>query len=563
MLYTRVSSGLDFLDASIGGLYSNRCYLVRGPSQSGRTTLAMQFLLGGLENGESTMMISSDRIENVILKAEAMGLSIENYLVDNRLILMEYPKEITTAKFHYSHIINLLGEIEQYLEHYQCTRLVFDTLIPLMAKQEGTHLVNFIYSLINSLEELNATTLLTTGEPNSPTAQRITQLLEDAVVGSFGLSVDTNVKGISRTFSIHKMIDNIKPPTVFKVAIEYSQGLVIDSPKMKTAENMTDFSIKTRNLLDLPLHIAIFDDREELLNSIEETFHSDCQIAVFNEEEEFLFQAPDLDFDFVIINAHITKVNWNQILLMLKGQFSKIPVFVIVEKGHIKQINLSARKNGAEAVFTVPIVPEDIHGALKKALKTHGSLEDVISKRSATLATVEMPEDMDEFGLNSPDSQIAKVEQEDVQTPQEFREKLYRQVWRSRHQESNFSLISFKIIYTNAEHQSEHMQQGLELIKQISSIVQSSLRGLNDSTCRIMDKVVVILESSEKEGARAFANRISKELKNEIKSRLNLILGRDINILSAIVTYPEDGTVADQLMHQVTDVSRNFVKYVN
>ena len=111
MLYSRISSGLDFLDASIGGLYSNRCYLLRGPGQSGRTTVGMQFLLGGLENGESTMMISNDRIENVILKSEAMGISLESYLMDNRLILMEYPKEIG-ENFQYSHIINLLGEVE-------------------------------------------------------------------------------------------------------------------------------------------------------------------------------------------------------------------------------------------------------------------------------------------------------------------------------------------------------------------------------------------------------------------------------------------------------------------
>ena len=111
MIYNRIASGLDFIDAEFGGMYENRTYFLRGPARSGRTTMSLQFLLAGIDNGENGILISSDRIEDVILKAETIGLSLESYLMDNRLILMEYPKEIMTGQYQLGGVIHLLGEI--------------------------------------------------------------------------------------------------------------------------------------------------------------------------------------------------------------------------------------------------------------------------------------------------------------------------------------------------------------------------------------------------------------------------------------------------------------------
>ena len=97
-------------------------------------------------------------------------------------------------------------------------------------------------------------------------------------------------------------------------------------------------------------------------------------------------------------------------------------------------------------------------------------------------------------------------------------------------------------------------------MKQVSKVAISSLRGMNDAACRYMDKVVILLENSEKEGAKAFERRVLRELKRELHEKLNLIVGTHLNVLTAIIVFPQDGDVPDELMHQVTDVSRNFVK---
>lgn len=228
MLFSRTTSGLDFVDVSVGGLYSNRTYILRGPSQSGRTTVCLQFLISGIENGENGIMISSERIENVILKAEQLGLSLDKYLMDNRLVLIEYPKEILTGHYQYGGIIQLLGEIEEYIQHFNCQRLVFDTLTPLLIKPREQEQANYIYSLMNALESLNTTALVTTGSPNSAAATRIIDLLEDAAVGSFVTDLIPSEDDPQRIFTIRKMVNPMNPPQSMKIRIEYGQGIVQD-----------------------------------------------------------------------------------------------------------------------------------------------------------------------------------------------------------------------------------------------------------------------------------------------------------------------------------------------
>jgi len=523
----------------------------------------MQFLLGGLENGESTMMISSDRIENVILKSEAMGISLESYLMDNRLILMEYPKEIGPENFQYSHIINLLGEVEQYLQHYNCTRLAFDTLIPLLSNQQGTQLVNYIYSLINSLEELKVTTLVTTGEPNSSSAQRITQLLEDAVVGSFVLSDMTTAKGQNRIFAVHKMVDNMKPPTSFKVKIEYGSGMVLDYKTSTATSVATPSSIKSKDVLDIPLNIALFDTDDDSQNHLEEIFHPDSQIIMFETHKEFQLQSAGLEFDFVVLNAGSLLGNWKAILLSIKEDLPKLPLFIIVDRAHKMRTNQIARQTGADALFVNPIDPEDLMGALIKTLKKYNTLESVLNKRRAFISSSDIPDDFGDDNGNGIGFDMQPEETAHLITPQNFREKLHQQVWRSKQNESTFSLVSLKLVSMRGNTQHEHVQQGLELVKRVAMIAQGSLRGINDYASRYMDKVVVLLDDTDKTGARAFEKRVVKDLRSELNSQLNLQIGKHLNVLGAKMTFPEDGSDADELMHQVTDVSSNLTKLIN
>ena len=76
---TPVSSGLPSLDYILaGGFESNRCHLIEGEPGSGKTTLAMQFLIAGHQRGEKCLYItiseSPGELEQV---AACHGLSLD------------------------------------------------------------------------------------------------------------------------------------------------------------------------------------------------------------------------------------------------------------------------------------------------------------------------------------------------------------------------------------------------------------------------------------------------------------------------------------------------------
>src|SRR5690242_10021844 len=75
----RCPSGIEGLDDILGGgLVSDCFYLIQGDPGSGKTTLALQFLLEGLDRGESAFYVTLSETRAELLKvANSHGWSLE------------------------------------------------------------------------------------------------------------------------------------------------------------------------------------------------------------------------------------------------------------------------------------------------------------------------------------------------------------------------------------------------------------------------------------------------------------------------------------------------------
>src|SRR5262245_14937636 len=75
----RLSSGIDGLNELLrGGLTSHRMYLVEGLPGTGKTTLAMQFLLEGRDRGEKTLYVTlSETATELDAIAKSHGWSLD------------------------------------------------------------------------------------------------------------------------------------------------------------------------------------------------------------------------------------------------------------------------------------------------------------------------------------------------------------------------------------------------------------------------------------------------------------------------------------------------------
>lgn len=129
----RLTTGNEGLDAVLsGGLPANRLYLVEGDPGTGKTTLALQFLLEGARRGEPVLYVTlSETKEELTSVAESHGWTLDGL----NLYELIPPEEILKAEsqytiFHPSEVE--LGDttkaVIDEVERIQPRRIVFDSL---------------------------------------------------------------------------------------------------------------------------------------------------------------------------------------------------------------------------------------------------------------------------------------------------------------------------------------------------------------------------------------------------------------------------------------------------
>jgi circadian clock protein KaiC len=129
----RAGTGVSGLDDILGGgLVRDRLYLLEGMPGSGKTTLALQFLLEGVRLGDSVLYVTlSETTEEINAIAASHGWSLENVHI-RELVPSEQtldPGEQYTV-FHPSEVelSETTGKILRDVEEFKPTRVVFDSL---------------------------------------------------------------------------------------------------------------------------------------------------------------------------------------------------------------------------------------------------------------------------------------------------------------------------------------------------------------------------------------------------------------------------------------------------
>lgn len=129
----RCPSGISGLDNILGGGLPHNCfYLVQGDPGSGKTTLALQFLLEGVRRGERVFYITLSETEAELLKvARSHGWSLESIpLLELSAIESLLRPEAQTTVFHPSEIelTKITNLLVEHIQKLRPARVVFDSL---------------------------------------------------------------------------------------------------------------------------------------------------------------------------------------------------------------------------------------------------------------------------------------------------------------------------------------------------------------------------------------------------------------------------------------------------
>ncbi|MGZ6555009.1 MAG: circadian clock protein KaiC [Bacteroidia bacterium] len=153
--------GLDVI--TNGGIPKNRPTLIVGNAGCGKTIMAMEFLIRGIElfNEPAVFMTFEEKTEELVLNVRSLGFDIKKHLADNKMYL-EYVKvnqdEREAGKYDIEGLFVRLG---QAIDRIKAKRVVLDSLDTLFFGFDATIIRAEFRRLLTWLKERNVTAIIT------------------------------------------------------------------------------------------------------------------------------------------------------------------------------------------------------------------------------------------------------------------------------------------------------------------------------------------------------------------------------------------------------------------
>lgn len=151
-----VTSGLPPLDNLLrGGLDRGTSTLIMGPPGTGKSTLALQFLVTAAKRGEKSLLNTFDEnIGTILARTEALGMPIKKYLEEGLIELRQIdPAELTPGHF--------VHEIRRAVEERSVKWVVFDSLNGYLNAMPEERFINLqLHELLTYLNQKGVISLM-------------------------------------------------------------------------------------------------------------------------------------------------------------------------------------------------------------------------------------------------------------------------------------------------------------------------------------------------------------------------------------------------------------------
>jgi KaiC domain protein len=159
MATKRIKTGVPGLDEMLqGGLPEGHLVLLMGSFGTGKTTLALQFLMEGLRNDENCIFISLEEDKDSVLKnSDSFGWDLSEPIAEKKLGLFKLePSDAKTT------ITRIRSELPKFVKSFGAKRVVIDSvsLLNMMFPDDSERRAN-LFNLCQLLRSTGATSILT------------------------------------------------------------------------------------------------------------------------------------------------------------------------------------------------------------------------------------------------------------------------------------------------------------------------------------------------------------------------------------------------------------------
>jgi len=260
-------SGITLVDITWGGFYRGSSYFLIGPKKSGKTILALQYVMQSVKEREKCLIFTSVRPKDLMINAASIDFDLQQQMNQNYIVIVRVtpPKNIELAKDPDGYLTEYIKDIKTVVDQYNPDKVVFDELTPFVGFNNIDKLKDVFLSTTEYIEDMGITCLYVLGEPATPAARKIVNSLLAYSTGYITLRKDEEYisKNLPGMMSIIPNVGHVEGQFSAEYYIEPYKGIEINyQPVVTTNSNHNYNDLKQKytsfSELDLPVknHIS-------------------------------------------------------------------------------------------------------------------------------------------------------------------------------------------------------------------------------------------------------------------------------------------------------------------
>lgn len=209
----RCVTGIDGLDTILyGGIPRANTILLTGSCGTGKTSLALEFLIHGAVKGENSLFISvTENSEKLLANIIPYKFFDRNLIKSGKLVFVDLPimyerLGMTKAELSMEEIDLLVAAIASLVKELETKRLVVDSITSVCYKLKTSEKIrDFVLKLSKALSDLDCTSLLVS-EVSAESSSYSMFGVEEAIADGIILMANLERRGdLLRTLQVIKM----------------------------------------------------------------------------------------------------------------------------------------------------------------------------------------------------------------------------------------------------------------------------------------------------------------------------------------------------------------------